>query len=1415
MPPVAPVTRTVLPVMTASLSRARIAAKALIARRGPVVGCAKSIKGVFQALSPSAGNTSRHFRPKARQVGSRAAALALLVFGAAQTAALAATVQVQVLLDLDNNPSTGCTVTTSAGTFNGAEQVLTTTVDTTANLVTAVSRQVCTGGVLVAPIAVNSPYNPPWPIGPGNGTGGSTLIESYVPLSAIPASGISIRAGFVTIDQIGQQDAILNGILVFPAGEPSSIPTLSEWGLILLAALLAATALLVLRRGVTGTLVIILVALGIASVAVAAITLTGNPADWAGISPLATKAPGANPTRAEIYATYAVGNGVSLFFRIDVKLCPVITVSPNTLPDGSTSSAYPTTTFTQVGGVLPITWSESGALPSGMSFTGAGVLSGSPTQSGTFPITFTATDAAGCTGSQNDTLKIDAAPAITSANSATFLPGVPTTFTVTTTGFPTGASMAITETGSLPSGVTFVDNQDGTATISGSASGSGNFPITITAANGVSPDAVQSFTIKLASAPAITSANNVTFAPGKTGQTFNVTTTGLPTNAISRTGTLPSGVTFTDNLNNTATIAGTPTAGTQGASPYPWVITAANGILPDATQNPFTFNVVCPAITVSGTIPALTFNTAMATAAFTQSGGNGTITWSQTGLPAGTGINSSTGDVTGTPSVTGTFSVTITATDAGGCTGAKNLTVTVAPVAVADSYSGLVDNTQFVVTGGTTGSPATPFVGTGGAVTFRLTNNDLPSGGVTLTTGTSATTAGGSVTVAADGTFIYTPKANPTLAATTSDFFSYTISSNTGGGAAVTANGTATLTLAGRVWYVKNNGAAGNGQSQSPFQTLAAGVAASTANDSLFVYRGDGTTTNLATASILKSGQSFIGEGVALVVNSNTLVPAGSFPLIGNTLILANNVTINGIDMSTGSSRGITNLNGAYNTVTGVSVTARSVTSTTGTAVDIQGAGNTGTMTFTSVSASGGSNGIVLQNFTGGSFTVNGDGASTSLGGNSSGGTIANMSGADNAVAGSGIYLNNVSNVTLRRLTINGTNQNFGIRGNLVNGFTLEYSTVAGTNGTAATLGAPENAGEGSIYFGNTTTNGLSTSGTLTKCSISGGRARNVSIINTTAATTSLTIKGNTFGANQNFSDANQSLLVEARNSGTIINSTVGGPNPGEPNTFTAAPGDLVNFTGQTGTTMDVVFKNNTLSNNHAQNIVGGGGMTLATQGVMTFDVSNNSMRDANGSAVTMQKASAGTSMTGHFNNNTIGVTGVVDSGSKTGNGIFWSFAGGGTINLEVSGNTILQYHGNAGLYADNTGGSYAVIANVTNNVIAEPGAGAFAGIAMTAGGPVSSDTITVCANITGNDASAGDPSNANDIILGGGASGSSFLTLPGLVPTGTEAQRQTQVQNFVLANNNFAGTVVSAYVDAPATFASTFKGGAPCAATP
>ncbi|HSN01058.1 MAG TPA: hypothetical protein VLS52_08635 [Rudaea sp.] len=92
-----------------------------------------------------------------------------------------------------------------------------------------------------------------------------------------------------------------------------------------------------------------------------------------------------------------------------------------------------------------------------------------------------------------------AAPAITSANGTTFMVNATGSFTIVSTAAPVAA---LSETGTLPAGVTFTDNGDGTATLAGTASAAGTFPLTITASNGVAPDATQNFTLTV-QAPAV------------------------------------------------------------------------------------------------------------------------------------------------------------------------------------------------------------------------------------------------------------------------------------------------------------------------------------------------------------------------------------------------------------------------------------------------------------------------------------------------------------------------------------------------------------------------------------------------------------------------------------------------------------------------------------------------------------------------------------------------------------------------------------------------------------------------------------------------------------------------------------------------------------------------------------------------
>jgi hypothetical protein len=71
-------------------------------------------------------------------------------------------------------------------------------------------------------------------------------------------------------------------------------------------------------------------------------------------------------------------------------------ITPATLPNGTNGLAYGPITFSFSGGsyTLPYTWSASG-LPNGLSLSTGAVLSGTPTQTGTFVFTLTMTDGSG------------------------------------------------------------------------------------------------------------------------------------------------------------------------------------------------------------------------------------------------------------------------------------------------------------------------------------------------------------------------------------------------------------------------------------------------------------------------------------------------------------------------------------------------------------------------------------------------------------------------------------------------------------------------------------------------------------------------------------------------------------------------------------------------------------------------------------------------------------------------------------------------------------------------------------------------------------------------------------------------------------------------------------------------------------
>jgi len=258
---------------------------------------------------------------------------------------------------------------------------------------------------------------------------------------------------------------------------------------------------------------------------------------------------------------------------------PHAAVPPPAAPGQSYTFAL-TTTYESPAATFSLT---GGSLPPGLTLSPSGILAGTPTAVGDYNFTVSAGNGAAPVATLPTHLLVTQPPAITSANHTGLVAGSAGNFAVTTTGVP---AAALSESGALPSGVTFTDNGDGTASLGGTpAAGAGGvYALTITARNRVSPDASQAFTLTVNEAASFTNATSVQFGLNTTNA-FTVTAQGYPAPALSESGALPVGVTFDAA---TGRLSGTPTG--SGGS-YTLTFMAHNGVGTDASQT-FTLTTV-------------------------------------------------------------------------------------------------------------------------------------------------------------------------------------------------------------------------------------------------------------------------------------------------------------------------------------------------------------------------------------------------------------------------------------------------------------------------------------------------------------------------------------------------------------------------------------------------------------------------------------------------------------------------------------------------------------------------------------------------------------------------------------------------------------------------------------------------------
>ncbi|HZI18137.1 MAG TPA: Ig-like domain-containing protein [Pyrinomonadaceae bacterium] len=603
-----------------------------------------------------------------------------------------------------------------------------------------------------------------------------------------------------------------------------------------------------------------------------------------------------------------------------------------------------------------------------------------------------------------------------------------------------------------------------------------------------------------------------------------------------------------------------------------------------------------------------------------------------------------------------------------------------------------------------------------GVVAFGTNTN---TGTVSSTSGTISTTNAAAINVTA----------TPLNMALTS--VSANISSGTAQSGVSLLNATGTLTMNGGT--ITGGGAAAFHVSGGTVNSTYAGTV-SQANAQR-VVNVDGTTGGTVSFTGTVSGTaSTTGVNINNAngnVSFTTLNLGTSGARLTNQAVTITNGTgaysLGAVSIFTNNANGInaTNADGTINSTSGT------VDSSNATAVNIDGPGGITTlgMTLTRVDSAGGTAaGIALQE-TGGGFTVVGDGSNTAVGGNGSGGTISNKSGATGTANGNGVFMSNVSGVTLRRMTINGTNQNHGVRGVNTSNFTMEFVTVSGTNGEDAATD------EGSVNFSN-----LTGAAAITSCVIEGGFEDNLSVVNTSGTLNRLVITGSTFG-NNSTTLGNNNIRISS-NGSAVLNWTL------RSSTIKGAKTDWINTAANGTSTMDLIIGGPNVADGntfdsiafpHPAPAPGGNRVVTGAIGTHTIDIRNNTMKGAKGEAIRI-RGSAETGQTGTVNarvrNNIIGDAAVANSGSSEGSGIYIFGDGGSDMNVAVTGNTIRQYN-NHGIRMDfgdeiNEGSVFNV--TVTGNSVNTPGTinTDFNAIHLNNGTIAATDNFTTCADIGG-----------------------------------------------------------------------------------
>lgn len=238
--------------------------------------------------------------------------------------------------------------------------------------------------------------------------------------------------------------------------------------------------------------------------------------------------------------------------QITVDVSPPLSITTQTVSDADQNGSY-SDAITVSGGKSPYVFIKSaGQIPSGITLSDGGILSGTPTTSGSFTFSVTAVDFAGRRATREYRLTVVPQFLIPTTQLNTAITGVSYSFALSGSGGVPPYSWDITA-GTLPDGLS-LDSTSGT--ISGTTTALSSHEITVTLTDSGNRTASRSLTITAVGPLAISSSSLPDASFGIFYSQQVVTTGGKTPFTYSYTGQLPAGLSINTS---SGVISGTPT----------------------------------------------------------------------------------------------------------------------------------------------------------------------------------------------------------------------------------------------------------------------------------------------------------------------------------------------------------------------------------------------------------------------------------------------------------------------------------------------------------------------------------------------------------------------------------------------------------------------------------------------------------------------------------------------------------------------------------------------------------------------------------------------------------------------------------------------------------------------------------------